>query len=64
MIDLRVIVNDNYYRKHEPDARMVRCVLRGYVACAANCPEACTCGQMEHDAYETAYFARYRRDDT
>lgn len=46
------------------DNRMVRCVLDGYLECAANTPIACICYQMQQTPdpeYRNLYEREYRR---
>jgi hypothetical protein len=52
--DMLIIKKDN-----EPDMRYIRCVLDGYLECAAKAPIACWCNQMPRQVYLDALKAKY-----
>lgn len=43
----------------EPDTRMLRCLLRGYIDCAAKCPDACVCNKLSSAQYIDQMEAKY-----
>jgi hypothetical protein len=47
----------------EPDIRMVRCVLAGYLDCPANTPKACICSSMSAQLYLDRSRAKYGPDE-
>jgi hypothetical protein len=47
------------HKDTSPDMRYTRCVLDGYLACAAKCPEACICNHMPTPVYLEKLKAKY-----
>lgn len=53
---------DGEPEKERPDLSMTRCVLDGYLECAAKVSEACICAQMPREMYEAKYRRKYGPD--
>jgi len=49
----------DHQKDNEPDMRYIRCVLDGYLECAAKAPIACWCNQMPRQVYLDALKAKY-----